>query len=351
MSERHNFEMWQQISHVTAILSERDDRIEEYRCRYIYEEHKNDPLFIHYQKYILQLFDNYSQEQVLAERDLQQYASKVNTKAFCLMQVYKLVCFMEIFVGVHIEKMLVVFVRFDMHRYYIMDIRNIHWRIADPSQFNRVFMEKIIIRDPEYTRQHLGKVMSDAYLEDDEIRNDVNQKQAKLDSIYEEHKRNINLDLYKKEPVDTRADEAFAEFHPELAAMNIKLSDLIEGNVEMKGVEKYFHNLYGTHSHIKKGKLPPYGQGSYPHVSSWNRDGKSRFRINSASATKLIQRGSKGDTYYSPFSEEILWRKKMMLKTCGSNRNLLCMEEKSHTKDKNTKLVDSLYSLSMQSVK
>ena len=38
-----------------------------------------------------------------------------------------------------------------------------------------------------------------------------------LDGIYEQAKVDIGLDLYKVEPKDTRSDEAFAKFHPELA--------------------------------------------------------------------------------------------------------------------------------------
>lgn len=316
MSERNNLDMWKQINHVTAILSERDDRIEEYRFRYIYEEHKDEPLFDHYQKYVMQLSDNYSYEQVLADRDLQHYASQVNTRTLCLMQSFKLAWFMSIIAGIHIDKMLIVFVRFNKHAYFIMDIRNIHWRLSDSSQLKRIVMQRIVVRDAEYAKQNLGKVISDAYLEDEIAVQNVKKKKAKLDAIYEDQKKNIDLDLYKKEPVDNRSDQAFALFHPGLESMNIRLSDLTDGNVEIEGIKKYFMNLYGTHSYVKKGRVTRPSQEAVTNTDAWNKKMQSRYRINSASAKQLQVREKKGDVYQSPFSPSIVTRKNTMLKVC-----------------------------------
>lgn len=318
MSQRHNLEMWKQISHVTAMLNERDDRIEEYRFRYIFDEHKDDPLFARYRNYIMQLSDNYSFAPVLADRELQHHAQMVNTKTLCLMQAFKIAWFMSIFANIHIDKMMVVFIRLNRHQYFIMDIRNVHWRSSNKSLLNRVVMQRIVVRDNDYTKQHLSKITSDAYKEDESIVKNVEIKRQKLDDIYEGQKRDIDLDLYKKEPVDNRSDQAFALFHPSLDAMNIKLSDMTDGNVEIEGVKKYFMDLYGTHSYIKKGKLEMLGNKSNNDkmANDFNKDANSRYRINSASAKNLITREKKGEVYQSPFSPSIVSRKQKMLRSC-----------------------------------
>lgn len=329
MSERNNFEEWKKISHFTAILSEHDDNIDEYRCRYIAAEHENEPLFNHYKKYILQLCDNFTFEQIVADRQMQQEAAIHNPKAFCLMQVYKIFWFFEIFVGVHITKMLVCFVRKSATSYYIMDIRNIHYRQSDPTKIKHVNFEKIVVRSAEYAKQHLSHITSDAFMEDEVKKLEVERKKAKLDKIYEEQKRDINLDLYKKEPVDTRSDEAFALFHPTLAAANIKLSDLTDGNIELEGIQKYFKALYRTDAHIKKGRVENLSSRNKTAAAKWRQDSRSNFRINQMSAKNLQTRETKGEPYSNPFSPAIIKRKENLLKLCTDEREAKLQAVKS----------------------
>lgn len=334
MSERNNFEMWKQITHFTAILSEHDNNIDEYRCRFIATEHENEPMFNHIKKYILTLYDNCTAEQILADREMQNAAAYSNPKTFCLMQIYKLYWFFEVFVGVHISKMLVCFVRKNAHSYYIMDIRNIHYKLSDPSKIKHVNYEKIIVRTSEYAKQNLANVLSDAFLEDEKKRKQVEKKKVLLDNIYEEQKKDINLDLYRKEPVDPRSDQAFAQFHPTLAAANIQLSDLTDGNVELEGIQKYFRNLYKTNSHIKKGKVQRLDQ-RVTAEDKWKQNTNSKFRINQVSAKNLQTRENKGECYSNPFSPAVLNRKKELLG--------LCTEDKKHKKPKIQALATSIF--------
>jgi hypothetical protein len=47
-----------------------------------------------------------------------------------------------------------------------------------------------------------------------------------LHYLYEEIKKEIDLDIYYEPPKETKSDEVFAIFHP---GLNVKLSDILEG--------------------------------------------------------------------------------------------------------------------------
>lgn len=315
MSRRHDFAMWRTISNVTAIFSEGGGKNDTFRLMYIDKEHQNTPLFEKCKDYILQLLDDYRPEHVLLDHSIQQECSKRNITEFCLRQAYKLAWFNEIYRKRHITKMLLVFVRFNSHRYYLLEARNIHHRESDPANIRRFFVEKIQIRDPEYQKQYLGKIMNDFYKEDEEKVERVEAKRKKLHEIYEQFKKDIDLDLYKKIPEDTRSDQAFALFHPKLADMNIKLTDLTEkGNVEVGGVIKYFKQVYGDtlgESKLRWRDLNNRDKAEEDRLALMKAPNeKSHIRINTAAAKKTLAKTNKGEKYWNPFSEHIYQRKK-----------------------------------------
>ena len=308
MSRRHDFALWKQIENFTAILSEGHGKYDTYRFRYIDVEH-NNPLSERCKDYILQLLDDYRPEHVLADKHMQKESSKRNITECCLRQAYKFVWFHEIFRQQHISKALFIFVKFKPNHYYLLDARNIHYRKSDPRNIRRYYVQRLNLRDPEYEKRELAKIMSDAYMEDEAKNEQVNRKLKQLNEIYEQDKRDINLDLYKVEPKDTRSDEVFALFHPELKEMNEN------NNVELAGVKEYFKSLYGdplskkTTSLYIKSKLPT-------PVQHWSSNPHSAFRINSANCQNIRHRLNKGEIYDNPFEKKKIERKRNLLQVC-----------------------------------
>lgn len=315
MSRRHDFALWKQIENVTAILSEGHGKYDTFRFRYIDIEH-NNALNERCKDYVLQLLDDYRPEHVLADKHMQKESSKRNITECCLRQAYKFVWFHEIFRQQHISKALFIFVKFKPNHYYLLDARNIHYRKSDPRNIRRYYVQRLNLRDPEYEKRELAKIMSDAYMEDEAKNEQVVRKLKQLNAIYEQDKRDINLDLYKVEPKDTRSDEVFALFHPELKEMNIHLTDLTENNnVELAGVKEYFRSLYGDPL-CKKSTSPYIKSKPLSSVQIWNSNPQSAYRINSANCQSIRHRLNKGERYDNPFEKKKLERKRNLLQVC-----------------------------------
>ena len=341
MSRRHDSALWKQTENVTAILSEGHGKYDVFRFRYIDQEHVN-PLSERCKDYVLQLLDDYRIEHVMADHQMQQESAKRNITEFCLRQAYKLVWFHEIFRQRHISKALFIFVRFNKQHYFLLDARNIHYRPSDPRNIKRYYVERLNLRDPEYQKTKLIDVMTDFYQDDEKRNANVKKKQAAMNKIYVEEKKDMNLDLYKVEPKDTRSDEAFALFHPELK--KIKLTDLTENhNVELDGIKGYFRSLYGDP--LYKKKLMAYNRISEPPgpTQIWSKDPRSVFRINSANVKSIRNRLNKGDPYENPFEKSKMVNKKNLLKICTSPYQK--EKEKSsslHSKEQVKKIVETL---------
>ena len=322
MSRRHDFVLWKQIENVTAILSEGHGKYDTFRFRYIDTEHCN-PLSDRCKDYVLQLLDDYRPEHVLADKHIQKESAKRNITECCLRQAYKFVWFHEIFRQQHISKALFIFVKFKPNHYYLLDARNIHYRRSDPRNIRRYYVQRLNLRDPEYEKRELAKVMSDAYMEDEQKNEQVSSRLKQLNEIYEQDKRDIDLDLYKVEPKDTRSDAAFALFHPELKDMNINLTDLTENNtVELAGVKEYFKSLYGDP--LSKKNLSPYFAKKPPSaVQGWNRTPQTAYRINSANRSSTRHPLNKAEAYDNPFEKKKIERKRAMLQVCTKPANHL----------------------------
>ena len=318
MSKRHDSNLWRRINHVTAIFSKDDWKGDDiFRFSYIAAEHQDSPLFEYCKDYILKLLDDFKPERVAADYRLQKEAGKRSVTDYCARQVFKIAWYMEINLKIHIRKALFVFIRFERNRYYILDVQNIHYGPSDPKLIRRAYVETVNQRDEEYTKTHLKNVMNDAYMEDDKKWKQVQEKQKKLNDIYEEAKKDIGLDLYKEVPVDNRSDLAFAEFHPKLNDMNIKLSDLNEGNVETKGIKQYFKRLYGHH------RNPKAHHNNFLLRSNTSKSLQSHPRAeyltknsNNEKAKNLILRSDKGEEYHNPFGPDYIQQRKHFETVC-----------------------------------
>lgn len=315
MSKRHDLTLWKKISNVTAILGERDGKYNIFRLRYDASKYSTHPLYEMAKEYVLKLMDDYKPSYAELDYKKQEYLARHSITDFCLYIVFKIAWFLEIFYERHIAKMQIMFIKFDQYRYYILDASNIHHCNSDPRNINRYFVEKINMRDEEFKNKHLSKVLEHAYQQDDIKMKTINAFQSKLHEIYEEAKRDINLDLYKEEPKDTRSDEAFALFHPQLDEMNIKLTDITENHtVDMKSIKQYFHTLYGR----KPPPPMPYQieEREQKLQASKLKSSKSLFRIHSNAAKTCQVRASKGEVRSDPFAPEIFKRKKQLQNIC-----------------------------------
>ena len=305
MSKRQEMSFWKNVSHFSAVLSD-EKQFGIVRLRFVAREYENDPLFEYCRSYVLQLMESFRPELVLADSKVQVESGKLSSTEYCLRMAMKLVCFMEICQGVHVSKACFEFVRFSKHRYYMLDITNIHWRKADLSKVKLTYQEVVNLRSDDYTQQHLKKVMYDNYHEDEEKMRVIQQKQSKMNLMYQEAKEMIGLDLYKKEPIDNRSDEAFAQFHPDLARMKITLSDIIDLNVEMNGIKKYFRDKYGAaNATLESMKKRMQAERAAMVEKQQNPgQGKSKqFAINSKTASMTIFRRHKGSLYESPWTD------------------------------------------------
>lgn len=305
MSKRQEMSFWKNVSHFSAVWVE-EQKFDIVRLRYVAREYDADPLFEYCRNFILQLVDSFSTEVVQADFKVQLASSKLSSTEYCLRMAMKLACFMETCQGIHISKACFEFVRFSKNRYYLLDISNIHWRKADLTKIKRTFQEVVNLRSEQFVKSELKKVMFDPYHEDEAKMAIIRAKQAKMNAMYQEAKQMIGLDLYKQEVPDTRSDQAFAEFHPDLDRMKIKLSDIIDLNVEMGGIKKYFREKYGAASATLESmkKRMKAERDEIQELQANPGKGKSKqFAINSQSATQLVFRRHKGSLYESPWKQ------------------------------------------------
>lgn len=314
MSKRQDFALWKSISHITAIFGNKEGMAAEtYRLRYQFHEHQDNALFsVKAKTYIQELYENYDYQTVLKDQRRQAHYLKEDLTKYLLYQAYKIVWYFEIVAKRHIVKMLFVFVKNTVDRYYIMDMRNIHHRPSDPLILDRYVYQTIQFRDPNFKRDYVNKILSEAYTEDPVKCANVERKREKLSAIYEEFKSDIKLDLYKPEPVDNRSDQAFAKFHPELADRNIALSDILEHKVELDGIKDYMRSLYNKkEARISKSQMFRRTQPVPTHNTS------SKYLLNKNAAKALLTRIDKGIQYQDPFGSELLMARKKMARTLG----------------------------------
>lgn len=319
MSKRQDFVLWKSISHITAIFGNKEGMAAEtYRLRYQFREHQDNPLFsVKAKTYIQELYENYDYQTVLKDQRRQAHYLKEDLTKYLLYQAYKIVWYFEIVAKRHIVKMLFVFVKNTVDRYYIMDMRNIHHRPSDPQILDRYVYQTIQLRDPNFKRDYVNKILSEAYTEDPVKWANVERKRKELSGIYEEFKGGIKLDLYKQEPADKRSDEAFAMFHPELADRNILLSDILENQVELDHVKDYMRSLYNKKGvRITKSQMFRRTQPVLCHNTS------SKYLLNQNAARDLQTRIDKGKTYQDPFGAELMHARKKMAGTLAKENRV-----------------------------
>lgn len=88
------------------------------------------------------------------------------------------------------------------------------------------------LRDEKFAKEELEDVYNPRVYWDPLRKKQIDEKRQLLHYLYEQIKKDIDLDIYYVPPKETESDDVFSLFHPN---MNVKLSEALEGNCDVEG--------------------------------------------------------------------------------------------------------------------
>ena len=251
MMKRQNDTAWQQICHISAIICENDDSWKVFRFKFIFDDYYEDALFLEAKNYIKDLLDDYNLDLIKADREKGIAMMEIDPLKYVKYLSFKIVWFLEMALRIRLSKAMFEYSRDSKGNYWLYNCQNIQYRSSLDKNYDRFIYKKINLRDEEFKRVDLADVYNEKVYWDPKRRQEIESKRLQLHEIYENIKKEIDLDIYYEPPKCTKSDEVFARFHPDL---NAKLSEALERTCDLDGFMKHLIQNYDP-KEVKKKKL------------------------------------------------------------------------------------------------
>lgn len=158
MTQRHDVAQWKHIDHITAIFREHNKFLKIYRLKFETRKYIDHPLYLKAKEYLRNLVNNHTEDNVLEDFAYTQKLEEMSPTNYCIYITCKLVWFFEIIRKRHISKMMIDFAKTAKDEYWIMGIKNIHHRQADPSNLKRFSIRRLEYRDPQFRKRCMPRV-------------------------------------------------------------------------------------------------------------------------------------------------------------------------------------------------